>query len=485
MADVSIPQQTTNSSSEEITISELLIKLWAKRGLIFFLPIIFMGLTLVGLLAGKTTQQENISFYIELNGMTLSESNEKTDDAASLISRYPNGTVFSPQDLINPAVLTLLAKDTDLLTRDLARHIDVRFGTPVSNGVLNEYYVALSENSKASAQDIAALNARYERKINAAAKRGLKITVEFLKLGISKQEAIQLAEKLPRLWNTVYTEQFETQIPPAIASLRWSNDLHDLSAAIGLQEADTQLVNLKAGATLLSQDDRFASVRTESGFGASDLAGYIDQFRSIFFNPLFLGAFSKQTPLSASYARDVELSLIEREKEIAELENRLSDVRLFRSGASSISNPSEREATRLDGSALNEIIKLGEQATLSNYLEKTLDQRFALVKERASLETRLAVLMPKKQEQPGTISDDFLATAQSRYLNIVTTYHELFNKSLQIASDTTQDYFSMVTEPDTEGSLINVRDLLYLALATAIGGMLAIIVALVWPERAS
>ena len=39
---------------DEISISELLMKLWAKRGIIVMLPLVLAGLTLVALLMGKT-----------------------------------------------------------------------------------------------------------------------------------------------------------------------------------------------------------------------------------------------------------------------------------------------------------------------------------------------------------------------------------------------------------------------------------------------
>ena len=57
---------------DEISISELLMKLWAKRGLIVFLPLVLAGLTIVGLLVVKTGQQGVLSYYVELNGIAIS-----------------------------------------------------------------------------------------------------------------------------------------------------------------------------------------------------------------------------------------------------------------------------------------------------------------------------------------------------------------------------------------------------------------------------
>ena len=47
----------------------------------------------------------------------------------------------------------------------------------------------------------------------------------------------------------------------------------------------------------------------------------------------------------------------------------------------------------------------------------------------------------------------------------------------------TPSFYNVMTQPDnTEGSLMAKRDVLFIALALALGGMLAIIAALVWPK---
>ena len=77
-------------SANEISIGELIEKLWRKRGLIVFLPLVLAGLTVAGLLLTKANSAEKLSYYIELTGLK--------DNA------YPNGTAFLPQDLLNPQV---------------------------------------------------------------------------------------------------------------------------------------------------------------------------------------------------------------------------------------------------------------------------------------------------------------------------------------------------------------------------------------------
>ena len=504
MSDAPPTRYDPNPYDDEISISELLLKLWAKRGLIVFLPLIFAGLTLVGLLMGKTSGQSEVSYFIDLNGITLSKSipiteRESEEDAngnlvasdasragnnslgdSGIVARYPNGNVFSPQDLVNPTVINRLAGEAGLSAQDLAEQIDVRFGTPISNGVLEEYKAALAANSNASAQDLAALNERYELKLSAAAKRGLKIVVNYVALDISRDEGARIAALLPKHWNQVYTTQFTTQMSSDIATLRWTYTEFDITSAIGLQEADVQLQNLKRGVELIAADDRLRGIQSDDGTLAADLAGYIDEFRSIFFDPLFLGAFSKDDTLTRVYTQDLRFEISELNHEIEELNDRLADIRDFQGGAQSATSNGSRDSTQLDGNALSAVVNLAEQAALSNYLQNSLDQRYELTKQRAASATRLERINSDAAGEQ--IGSDFVALAKTRYQNITSNYKDILKKAQAILAAKTPSFYSVVSQPATEGKLLAKRDLLFLALALALGSILAIIGALIWPH---
>jgi hypothetical protein len=487
---------------DEISISELLMKLWAKRGIIVILPLVFAGLTLVVLVAGKTIAGNTVSFYVELNGITLTrdETQVISDSVSDIVNgaakndspslqqttvstRYPNGMLFSPQDLVNPSVLRALAEQYGVSSEDLAKHIDVQFGTPISNGVLEEYKAALSANSKGSTQDLAALNARYQDKLSVAAKRGLKIEVNFVALEISQQQGSEIAASLPRQWNSVYTKQFNTILPSEISSLRWTDSIFDLSSTLGLQEADIQLQMLKKGTELLSSNSRLRGLENERGTNAADLSGYIDDFRAIFFEPLYLSAFENASSLSRVYERDIRRKIAELDEEIAEVIARLSDIRTFQAGAEARSGAVGSNAgTQLDGSALSAVVNLAEQAALSNYLQESLDLRYALIQEKVELGTKLARLASGEGDDTA-VSSDFRELANLRYTNIVSSYSDLLIKAQTMLKNATPSYYAVMTQPTTDGKLIEKRDFLFLLLALVLGGMLAIIAVLMWPQK--
>jgi hypothetical protein len=488
MSDAPLTPYNPGSYDDEISISELLLKLWAKRGLIVFLPFIFAGLTVVGLLIAKTGQQTSVSLYIELNAISLASAVKSADADAdadaddAITTRYPNGVVFSPQDLMNPSVIGLLSEEADLNSEDLAEHIDVQFGTPVSNGVLKEYGVALSSKSKASSEELAALNERYKRKLDAAAKRGLKITVDFVELGISRDEGKQLAESLPKLWNKIYTQQFRTLLPSEIMGLRWTQDIHDLTSTIGLQEADIQIEALTQGVDAIVADERLIGLKNRDGVTASDIRTYISRFRAIYFEPLFLAAFETDASLTKVYERDIGVETRRIEAEINELNARLESLQGSRARTQTSSSASRQDfGASLDGGALSQVVSLAEQASGSRYIQATLEKRFELVEEKAVLQARLERMMPSSDARVD-ITANFVEMATSRYQTIVGGYSDLLMRAKEAAVTATPSYYSITTQPESEGSLIGTRDLLFIALALALGGMVAVLSALVWPQ---
>jgi len=475
---------------DEISISELLMKLWAKRGLIVMLPLVLAGLTVAGLLLSKTSQQTVLNYYIELNGITVTAAarDSDSDSDSKITTRYPNGVVFSPQDLKNPSVLQLLATQYALPADQLAEHINVDFGTPLNNGVLVEYEAALSANSKASPETLAAINQRYGSRLSATAKRGLKISVNYVELGIAKEVGQQLATDLATTWNTVFTTQFKTQISPEAMSQRVPLYELDVASTVGFLAAETQLRQIEQGAAVLASDGRLAGLTTTFGTTASDLIGYLEDFRTIYFDPLYVNAFAQNSSLSRLYQRDTQLQIDEISEDIAELNRRLADIQQFQRGAvgaDSSARAVSSNSAQYDGSALTEVVSLAERAALSGYLEETLNLRSDLIGMRAQLQTKRRRIENATSINDAVVTDDFLQLAITRYNDMVTAYGQLIESARAILIAETPAYFSPITQPNTSGKLLEKRDFLFIALALALGGMLAIIAALVWPQRQS
>jgi len=451
------------------------------------LPLVLAGLTVAGLLLGKTSQQTVLNYYIELNGITLSSANSDSDSDKTITTRYPNGIVFSPQDLMNPSVLQILANQYSIEAGQIAKEVAVDFGTPLSQGVLVEYEAALAANSKASAETLAAINERYQEKLNASAKRGLKISVDYVALELSKERAQQLAVDLASTWNTIFTTQFKTQITPAAISQRVPMYTLDVTSTVGFLAAENQLKQIERGTQALAKDGRLAALSTQYGTTAADLLGYLEDFRTIYFDPLYVNAFAQDSALSGLYRRDTQLQINEISEDIEELNSRLTDIQQFQRGALGSSSPSRdmnSMGAQYDGSALTEVVSLAERAALSGYLEKTLDARRELTASRAELQTKLQRIDSASELKNESVTDDFLQVAVTRYNDVVAAYGALIEAARAMLIAETPSYFSPIAQPfAAEPPLLAKRDMLFIALALALGGMLAVIAALIWPQK--
>ena len=80
------------------------------------------------------------------------------------------------------------------------------------------------------------------------------------------------------------------------------------------------------------------------------------------------------------------------------------------------------------------------------------------------------------------LSEQFFVTADARLSAIKLAYVDLLQAAQDIARGETTSLYAVASQ--LQGAkLLQRRDLLFIALAVALGGMLAIIAALLWPEQ--
>src|SRR6056300_1291550 len=111
---------------DEISLVDLFLKLWRRRGLIVFIPLFALGIAVAWLLFTATQRPMPVTLYLELIGI------EKAS--------YPNGTRFSPKDLKAPEVINTLASKYGIEESDsLAANLSVEFGSPLIIGAQQRF----------------------------------------------------------------------------------------------------------------------------------------------------------------------------------------------------------------------------------------------------------------------------------------------------------------------------------------------------------
>ena len=470
--------QFDNALNDEISISELIGKLWAKRGLIVFLPLIFAGLTVAGLLLSKISTGDSVSYYLELTGI------EK--------GAYPNGADFSPQDLLNPEVVSRLAEQFNIdQASDLAEHVSVTYGTPLSIGVIKAYQAALSANSKARPEDIEAINERYRAQIQDAARRGLYINVDYVSLGIDQATGMQLARELPALWSEVFSKRFQIFLDTGIASLAIDNGDADITTTVGVIEIDARLRAIAKGTNILLNDGRFKSLRTADGVSPADLAARINDFRNIYFEPVYSSSFAADDSLALVYRRNIELQLEQLDIELNELTARIETIKQLQRNDRSNGDAADRGMSgsqmQIQGDALGQLVSLSQQASLSEYLQESFNTRLERVTAKSELQSQLKKMAGSAQtgSESLALSDDFIMTSQARYATIQTNYKALLSAAQTTAEREIPALYRVTSAVTSNEKLLEKRDLLFIALALSLGGMLAVIIALLLPASAN
>ena len=472
------PSYETYTDNDEISISELIGKLWAKRGLIVFLPLIFAGLTVAGLLLSKISTGDSVSYYLELTGI------EK--------GAYPNGADFSPQDLLNPEVVSRLAEQFNIdQASELAKHVSVTYGTPLSIGVIKAYQAALSANSKAGPEDIEAINQRYRAQIQDAAQRGLYIAVDYVSLGIDQATGMQLARELPALWSEVFSKRFQIFLDTGIASLAIDNGDPDITTTVGVIEIDARLHAITEGTDILLNDGRFKSLRTADGVSPADLAARINDFRNIYFEPVYSSSFAADDSLALVYRRDMALQIEQLDIELNELTARIETIKQLQRNDRSSGDASDRGMSgsqmQIQGDALGQLVSLSQQASLSEYLQESFNTRLERVNTKSELQSQLKKMVGSAQtgSESLALSDGFIMASQARYATIQTNYKALLSAAQTTAEQEIPALYRVTSAVTSNEKLLEKRDLLFIALALSLGGMLAVIIALLLPASAN
>jgi hypothetical protein len=357
--------------------------------------------------------------------------------------------------LLNPKVASELVDEFDLESiNDLIQNVTIQFGSPVSRGILAEYESALAANSKATPEEVARINERYQPKLLAAAKSGLSISLNYGALGLSKSQGEELLRKLPQTWNRVFASEFNIFLNTGVLALPLNTDSINLYTTVGAFEADQSLDIIATGLNLLKDDSRFRSIISDGETPASTLAE-VELFRNLYFDPIFTESFTEVSGLSSVYRRDLRLQLKEYDVQLAELNSRINVIQEIQQNTSSQSITSGRGSSggsdvQLGAGALGSLVNLSKAASLAEYLQETLDKRLEIVSQQSVVATRMAKMGLDGDGSNGVegaiLDANFYVAALARFSRIQDTYSELLAQAQATALAETPSLYQVSTE---------------------------------------
>jgi len=125
-------------------------------------------------------------------------------------------------------------------------------------------------------------------------------------------------------------------------------------------------------------------------------------------------------------------------------------------------------------------VTLSRTASLAEYLQASFDERIELIQRKATINTRLQKM--GDGDGDGPLSDEFVLVAAERFTSIKKLYGALLLDAQKTARAEAPSLYEVGTE--VQGNrLLQRRDFLFIALALAIGGMIAVITAFLAPAR--
>ena len=314
--------------------------------------------------------------------------------------------------------------------------------------------------------------------------------MDYTALGLSKTEGALLLRSLPKTWNEVFASEFKIFLSSGILALSTSANEINLSTTVGAAEADSALSIMENGLTRLRDDARFRAIAFQ-GKTPADAVEDLKVFRKLFFDPIFTSSFSEEGGLSSVYRRDLQLQLVELNSQLTELDSRIEVIlevqqRSSKEGLASSGNTPGGSQIQLESDALGQLVSLSKAASLAEYLQQTLNQRLENVSTQASINTRLSKMGSSESTVNLNGGDgldaNFYSAAFQRFSALQDDYVGLVQQAQASALAETPALYQVMTEVMGE-KLLERRDFLFIALALALGGMVAVISALLWPAK--
>ena len=247
---------------------------------------------------------------------------------------------------------------------------------------------------------------------------------------------------------------------------------------------------MEKGLTHLRDDARFRAIAFQ-GKTAADATEDLKLFRKLFFDPIFTSSFSEEGGLSSVYRRDLQLQLVELNSQLTELDSRIEVIlevqqRSSKEGLVSSGNTPGGSQIQLESDALGQLVSLSKAASLAEYLQQTLNQRLEIVSTQASINTRLSKMGSSESAMnlngADSLDANFYSAAFQRFSSLQDDYVGLVEQAQARALAETPALYQVMTEVMGE-KLLERRDFLFIALALALGGMVAVISALLWPAQ--
>lgn len=372
---------------DEIDLLELMRSLWQQRGLI-------LGVALFCALAVLVFHLSKATFAVA----------QKVEQPISLVflnaqGKYPNGTVFSPRDIISSRVINAVASEHGIASDVLGRAISIEY----SNSLLKEgeeKLAKLLDNAK-QPEDIRLATKEALAKLRAETRSAVTISLDLTKAKVPAEEGKQLILEVLNVWSQqVIRRGFmnaDIGYPAQAYKLSESSNIIDSFEDLS-QYADSLEKSIKALSSLAGAQSLLVK-----GQSLSDLERELRTLVSADINPLRSFAYSNSAAISAQ--NDYMLIRVQSRKRLLELEHarlvKLADSytqalnQLLQSDDAKPTSSGQSQNignAQFDQSFFNSLLDLGNKLSNVEIREQLYKKRIETIEKKLNLEKEIDIL---------------------------------------------------------------------------------------------
>lgn len=453
-------------ADDEIALSDLLRIIWSGRALIVLIPLLVMAATALFNGALSLRIDEPTVYFIELRGVEN--------------SRYPNRTAFSPRDLVGPAILEKLRSRYNIPNdTNLRDGITVTFGHPAAAGLHRLYEEKLAV-SNLSPAEIASINEEYRNQLKSVTESALRIEVNHHLLGMSPEEGAVIAQALPELWSEHFSENVHIFQDTRLSQIEITSSNEDLQTTASILNVQQRLEIMDQGLALMSDDNRLALLQTGDGRTIGDLRQALQRFRTVQFDPIMAIQFQADDFVGSAYIKSLQLKLGELRMKMASYEDALQELHRFQEPVGTVAAQSDgpflQNSLQVTGTGLSEIVELTKQASLSDFMQKMLEEKQKIGIEIAEVESELQKVI---HDTKTASNPDFRDGAVETLASLTRSYSELVEGAKERLRAQAGKLYSSMGLPYTAGSAFPKRAVLATFLAGGFAMLLTVIFVLV------
>ncbi|MFD2229724.1 hypothetical protein [Alkalimarinus sediminis] len=472
-------------SEDEIDLADLVRTIWRQKGLVLGVVVITVFMVMSYHLAKATFKTPNkVDFAISLTFLDADENS------------YPNGSPFSPNDLVSPSVLQRVidSVDKNLNLESLTASLTVEPSNSLLQASENKLAVMLAD-AKTPEGIREAAEVELENLRNQS-RSYLTISLNIDKSGIPSDDAVYLIQKVVDSWAQMAIERglIDASINRPLTTFVVADNANIIDS---YDNAANYLDSLSRAVDQLSGLPGSKGLAV-GGMSLNDLQREIRTLKNANIGPLREFAYSNSLVLASKDAA-IQVRLYSRQRLLKLEHERLTkliasyDASLSQLGQSNVSDlqgsptlNGQDSSPQFDQSFLSALLKLGTELGSVDSRKDLFDRRINATEELLDLEKEMAILDGVVNEtfsklDPHAILDSSLKQITIDLNSLQKQMDSFVVSARELIMQNNSQLYIVDSAPQLRGTgvMIAQKLSLYLVLAALLGLMLGVVLALV------